>query len=275
MLRMFDNGGWWLVTHVDHAELAGRFAERWGNARFLPPEPRADVLTGIARHDDGWRGRDACPPVTRAGLPGAFSRELVGKYSAFEEIDLADYLAVRRRAVAEMAATNAYAAVLVSMHTYDLLSTRADRSTIATDDLPQLDAFLTEQRDLQRDLRAGLTAAGQHAPEALSDAAFLDHFRLLQACDNLSLLACVDYPNPANLLHSLPTHEGGHVPVTVEHLGPRHFRLSPGPFAEPELRFGLPARHVSGERFRDTAELVERFHAAPVQSLAITVVSTD
>jgi hypothetical protein len=42
--------------------------------------------------------RDAAPQITRQGKPSAFSTKLVGKYSAFEEIDLADYLAVRDRA---------------------------------------------------------------------------------------------------------------------------------------------------------------------------------
>ena len=59
MLRLETETGWWLVTHPDHARLAGAFAERWGNDRFLPPEPRANVLKGIARHDDGWLARDA------------------------------------------------------------------------------------------------------------------------------------------------------------------------------------------------------------------------
>ena len=194
MLRLQENGDWWLVTHPDHAALAGRFAERWGNATFLPPEPREDVLAGIFRHDDGWRGRDAAPQISRAGLPAAFSRELVGKYSAFEEIDLDAYLTVRRRAVAELAAENAYAGVMVSMHTYDLLSTRADRATIASADLPKLDAFLEEQRAVQAELRARIDAAETFPAPQRSDEAFLDHFRLLQACDNLSLLACTDYP---------------------------------------------------------------------------------
>ena len=86
------------------------------------PEPRANVLNGIARHDDGWAARDAAPQITRQGKPSAFSVELVGKYSAFEEIDLADYLAVRDRAVRLIAAEDAYAAVLISMHTYSLLT---------------------------------------------------------------------------------------------------------------------------------------------------------
>ncbi len=48
----------------DHARLAGVFAEQWGNESFLPPEPRANVLKGISRHDDGWKERDATPQIT-------------------------------------------------------------------------------------------------------------------------------------------------------------------------------------------------------------------
>ena len=99
MLRLESETGWWLVTHVDHAHLAGAFAEQWGNDLFLAPEPRAQVLRGVTAHDDGWAARDQQPQITRQGKPSAFSVELVGKYSAFEEIDLADYLAVRERAV--------------------------------------------------------------------------------------------------------------------------------------------------------------------------------
>ena len=117
MLRLETETGWWLVTHPDHARLAGAFAERWGNDTFLPPEPRASVLKGIARHDDGWAARDAAPQITRQGKPSAFSVELVGKYSAFEEIDLKDYLAVRDRAVRLIAAEDSYAALL-DFHAY-------------------------------------------------------------------------------------------------------------------------------------------------------------
>src|ERR1700761_1661695 len=104
MLRLETETGWWLTTHVDHARLAGAFAEQWGNDLFRSPEPREQVLKGIARHDDGWMTRDNHPQITRAGKPSAFSTELVGKYSAFEEIDLADYLAVRNNAVQLIAA---------------------------------------------------------------------------------------------------------------------------------------------------------------------------
>src|SRR6202011_6279091 len=153
MLRMESDTGWWLITHPDHARLAGAFATAWGNDMFRKPEPRARVLHGIASHDDGWKERDAHPVVTRQGKPSAFSTELVGKYSAFEEIDLADYLAVRDKAVRLIASEDAYAAVLIAMHTYSLLNDHADRSTIAPVDLPLLDQFLDGQRSFQDALR--------------------------------------------------------------------------------------------------------------------------
>src|SRR5882762_4240992 len=255
MLRLETENGWWLVTHPDHARLAGAFAERWGNERFLPPQPRERVLRGIARHDDGWAARDAAPQITRQGKPSAFSVELVGKYSAFEEIDLRDYLAVRDRAVRLIAAEDPYAAILISMHTYSLLTDHADRSTISPVQLPLLDQFLEQQKEFQTALRKQTASDLSLAPEHTSDAAIYDHFRLLQANDNLSLLTCVDFRQPATLLHPLPTRDGGHLPVHVRAIASRHFVLDPYPYSEPLLTFRFPARHVKDKVFADAAEL--------------------
>src|SRR6202451_2799457 len=178
MLRLETENGWWLVTHPDHARLAGAFAERWGNDLFPLPEPREHVLRGIARHDDGWAARDAAPQITRQGKPSAFSTELVGKYSGFEEIDLPDYLAVRDRAVREIAAEDPYAAILISMHTYSLLSEHADRSTIAPEQLPLLDDFLVSQKTLQDSLRKQIAANPKLPPVYKRDDAIIDHFHM-------------------------------------------------------------------------------------------------
>jgi hypothetical protein len=271
LLRLETETGWWLVTHPDHARLAGAFAERWGNDLFLPPEPREHVMRGIARHDDGWVARDAAPQITRQGKPSAFSTELVGKYSAFEEIDLADYLAVRDRAVRLIAAEDPYAAVLISMHTYSLLHDHADRSTIAPAQLPLLDQFLADQRALQDSLRQQIAANPKLKPEYKSDDAILDHFHLLQANDNLSLLTCVDFQNPANLLHALPTRDGRRVPVHVRSVGIRRFILEPYPFAERTITFQFPARHAKGKLFSSTRDLQDAFEAAPQEMLSVMV----
>ena len=271
MIRLESETGYWLVTHPDHARLAGAFAEQWGNDVFLAPEPRAQVLRGIATHDDGWAARDQQPQITRQGKPSAFSVELVGKYSAFEEIDLADYLAVRERAVRMVAEIDAYAALLVSMHTYNLLTARADRSTIQPEQLPLLDGFLTRQSDLQSGLRARLAADEQLAAADITPERIDNHFRLLQACDNLSLLSSVGFMQPADLLHALPLSDGGAGRVNVEPLGERHFRLTPYPFASSPLLFNLPARHVEGKAFASAEKLGELFHQAEVVLLPITI----
>lgn len=272
MLRLATNDGWWLITHPDHARLAGEFARAWGNDRFFAPEPREPVLFGIRSHDDGWAARDATTPITRDGLPSAFSVELVGKYSAFEEIDLRDYLRVRRNAVALISGRDPYAAILISMHTRNLLGEHADRSTIRPDDLHLLDAFLEEQLATQQTLKAGLLASRAIDPEFLADEVLLENFRLLQACDNLSLLSCVDFGGPATLLHPLKT-AGGGTEVQVQRLGERTFRLSPWPFAEPALTFPLPARFVEGLTFASSEELRSLYEKVPVQTLMVKLVA--
>jgi len=271
MLRLETETGWWLVTHPDHARLAGAFAEKWGNDRFLAPEPRRNVLRGIARHDDGWAERDAAPQITRQGKPSAFSVELVGKYSAFEEIDLADYLAVRDRAVRSIAKEDAYAALLISMHTYNLLTAHADRSTIAPEQLPQLDQFLGHQKALQQALRLQIIADPQFTPDQKTEATVMDHFRLLQASDNLSLLTCVDFRQPTHLQHPLPLRDGGRSRIEVRSAGPRHFVLDPYPFAEQSISFTFPSRYVEGKIFSSSAELQEKFNAAPVEMLSVAL----
>jgi Protein of unknown function (DUF3891) len=271
MLRMETETGWWLITHLDHARLAGCFAEAWGNIQFLPPEPRAHVLHGIRCHDDGWAARDAQPQITRLGKPSAFSTELVGKYSAFEEIDLEDYLAVRDRAVRLIADEDAYAALLISMHTCNLLSERADRSTINPSQLPLLDGFLAAQAEYQNELKRAVLKDASLSDEERSANRILDHFRLLQATDNLSLLSCVAYRRPATLLHPLPLRDGSYSTVAVEALEERLFRLTPYPFPEATLVFHFPARHVTGHVFATTSELQSKFAAAPVEILTVTL----
>ncbi|HMO65054.1 MAG TPA: DUF3891 family protein [Verrucomicrobiota bacterium] len=271
MLRHETPAGWILIRHPDHAALAGEFAAAWGNAAFRPPEPRADGREGTRRHDDGWAARDAAPCVTRAGRPSAFGADLVGKYTAFEEIDLPDYLRVRGEALELVARENPYAAVLISMHTCNLLTEHADRATIRPDQLPLLDAFVAAQQRRQLGLRAAAAATGRFPDGDLSLPRLTEHFRLLQACDNLSLLACVDHPGPATLLHPLPRHDGGASGVRVTRSDTRTFRLDPWPFRATRLEFQVTGRPVVGHVFPDHGALRAAYHAARPVPLAVTL----
>ena len=273
MLRARTPEGWFLITHPEHARLAGELASAWGNSRFRSPFPLTNTLEGIRRHDDGWATRDLAPKITREGRPSAFGIDLVGKYSAFEEIDLADYLQVRGQAMEAVAAQNAYAAVLISMHTCNLLTERADHSTLRPEDRPKLAAFLEMQERRQEDLRQICAQSGQFSGTDLLATTWVENFRLLQACDNLSLLSCVDYPNAASLLHPLPLTGGGMQAVAVHRLAERTFRLDPWPLREAVVEVSVTGRRINGERFDSESDLATAYARATPETLLIRLES--
>ena len=135
--------------------------------------------------------------------------------------------------------------------------------------------FLESSRKrFQQTLRQQIAADPAVAAAQKTEAAILDHFRLLQATDNLSLLTCVNFARPANLLHPLPLRDGGHARVEVRSAGSRHFVLNPYPFASAPLEFRFPARHVRGKNFASANELQQAYAAAPPEMLSVTVSAT-
>ena len=132
-----------------------------------------------------------------------------------------------------------------------------------------LDTFLDQLRAYQGELRGAIAADASLTDADKSEQAILEHFRLLQACDNLSLLTCVAFPSEAHLLHPLPLNGGGAAEVRVLPVAERHFRLSPWPFAEQEMQFTFPARHVTGKFFSDSRELAVAFDAAAKDRLIV------
>jgi len=138
--------------------------------------------------------------------------------------------------------------------------------------LPLLDAFVAQQTDRQWELRAVCGDSGKYTDIALSAEMLRQHFCLLQACDNLSLLSCVDFDGPASLLHALPTQDGGFRTVAVKRVGPRRFSLDPYPFDQASMSFPIPARRVHGETFAQVTELQARYAAAPEETLIVEIV---
>jgi hypothetical protein len=263
MIRIEEPDGWILIGHRDHAALAAKFATHWGNGDFVGPEPRNDVLNAVVRHDDAWVSRDAQPFVTRDGKPSAFSRELVGTYSAFEEMDLADYLGVRGRAAAIVAAENPYAAVLISMHTVNLLTERADTSKLAPEERETLRTFIEAQEASQADLRSRIAAD----PDSLRRG-----FEFLQACDSLSLMACVRYQKPIPLRHSHPRSDGSRVPIECIPMGDDTYRISPYPFDGAPLRATVVMRRLAKKKFANDQELRAAFDSAEKSKLEVLLI---
>ncbi len=260
MIRLETENGWQLITHQDHTTLTGKIAEAWGNELFMPPEPRAEVLAALFRHDDGWRARDSRPVLTKAGKPSAFSRELVDRYTAYEEIEMQDYLAVRGRAVEVIAQENPFAAVLVSMHTCNLLTEHADRSTLSADDLPLLEAFVAEQLSLQRKIRSDLHR--DYPPYLLSEEAWTNNFHFLQVCDFLSLNLCVRFERAVELPHRMEDRVGLSHQIALTHRDDDEWELDPFPLSGRKHHFTYPYVELEQKTFANTFEFQTLFGAA-------------
>ncbi|MCC5850563.1 MAG: DUF3891 family protein [Verrucomicrobia bacterium] len=243
MIRLEETDHWLLLPHQTHAALAGEFARHWKNELFSPPDPFAHVLDAVSRHDDSWAERDNNPELTPDGHPSAFSRELVGSYDAFEDIDLDAYLQVRGQATERAAIRDPYSAILISMHTVNLLTEQADLSGLSETDRALHAGFIEGQRQRQRELKADLASRPDLAP-FLDEAHLQRAFEFLQACDSLSLLAGVDFPEPSALRHAQVTRSGEKMIIQFMPLRGDRYRLTPWPLDEPEVMLEIPYRRV-------------------------------
>jgi hypothetical protein len=264
MIRAETELDWLLVTHPDHAHLAGQFADAWGNAQFEKPHPYTDIQYAIYHHDDGWLRRDSSPSLTAAGKPEAFTSDLVGAYSAFEEIDLPAYLEVRRQATAEVAAVNPVAAVIVSMHTVNLLTEQADIETIRREHRSVHADFVASQQAWQGEIMSQF---------GLDPIAMRRGFEFLQCCDNLSLITCSGYDQPRVLRHAQPDHEGTSHPISCIPIGGSTWKLTPWPFAEPQMSFALPRRRLAKLRVTEVDSLRTEFQNAQPELMPLTLIA--
>jgi len=262
MIRIETKDAWLLITHRNHARLAGEFARHWKNQDFLPPDPFCHILDAVSRHDDSWDFPDTKPLLTPEGNPSAFSSELVGTYDAFEEIDLGNYLKVRGEATEAAAERDPYAAVLISMHTVNLLTEQADLSALTPEDTQRHKDFVEGQRNRQAALIERLSQTKAYEG-VLSSEALLRGFRFLQACDSFSLYACVDYQKPGKLRHPQLRRDGTDVEISITPLSDRGFILDPYPLDEPDLCFSVDYRRVPKSATSDLASFQRAYAEAP------------
>lgn len=265
MIRDAAGEGWDLITHRAHARLAGKIAQHWKTDFFEPPMPFAHILDAVTHHDDSWVPRDNNPRITGEGLPSAFSSSLVGTYEAFEEVELGTYLRLREEATEKARKRDSYAAVLISMHTVNLLTDQADLTALDSQQRDLHREFVESQRATQAQLK---TAIRKRSPlnEYASDDAFQRAFEFLQACDSLSLYICVDYDEDTDLRHKHPRTQGDAVSIAYERRGPRTYSCDPWPFDQEKIELTIPYRHVTQRKFDDTESFRQRYHAAePVE----------
>jgi hypothetical protein len=256
-----DRGdSWQVVLQPDHADLAAQFARAWGGDGFTAPTPLASVVVATARHDDGWAVWERAP---------ALDREEVAPRN-FLDVEVPSHLAFYRAMIAAVLDQDPYAGLLVSMHGAGIYRGRYGtqpslKLTFADEVRDQVEAFVTEQEELQKRLVARL---------GVSEEERWTNYRLLQVYDRLSLYFClrdVEAGEPDTVEPVPRDYQGGEAAVSVEPAGAWRVNVDPYPFAESPATFRLVRRLLPKEGKRDGESFRREFAAAVPEDVEITI----
>ncbi len=253
IVRPLGDGRVQIVRQVDHDDLSGEIAARWGASGCWAPEPRAAVLRACAEHDDGWWDAERAPALDPQ----------TGRPQQFTAIDTADHVALYRAGIRRVTERDPYAGLLVSMHGAGLYTGRygaqpalierldGDRARIARE-------FLDEQEALQDRLRGDLDASEEQLWPA---------YRLLQATDLLSLCFCME-PRPLDVHPVAPGEAGLH----VEPAGEGRASVAPFPLATDPARLKLTRRVLHDRAWPDEETFRGAFFAAQPETVEVELV---
>jgi len=233
---------WQVVLQIDHAELSDEVARAWADVG-----PHHDsVILASRRHDDGWATWERSPMVDGDGKPVNFL-----------DVHVPAHLAFYRAGIAAISDEDPYAGLLVSMHGAGIY-----RQRYGTD--PAL--ALTRAPEVQELVDAFVAEQEERYPARMEEAAVDDELRTadyarLQWADRFSLAFCMHpWDEPAE-----PFAVGS---FRLEPIGPWRARVSPWPFALPEVECSLIRRLVPKRDWKQPA-FREAFRVLPVERVAI------
>lgn len=232
--REAGNDQWILISQVEHARLAGLLAGAWGREAFPSPERRAEMVSAVEHHDDGWSDWEVTPKVDAE----------TGRPLDFLETPLTDSLAIWRDSI-EAAATKAgpLAGYMVSGHFSVLLRRGSERWKNHPVTAELADDFFRQQGERQT---AWLAAA--HVDRASAERAVA----WLQLFDAISLwLCCAE--RRASESFDTPTERS--VAFRPEQVDAYDLRVSPWPFEPPRLELSVVGRAVPAVRYANPSDL--------------------
>jgi hypothetical protein len=271
MIRKQVGGEFWLIKQDDHARLAAQLAGHVGGRAYDAPAPSA--VRGIALHDCGWPVHDDVEPtLSPQGLP-------LDVFETPRHIAMRVWSESSRRAAEE---PDAYAALLVSLHTLSLSAYATTPSTtVAHEKFDMSDAtnrfevnkFQQQQIELQETLRRTLGmrideprrfGLAEQSDDPRERQLIFD-FRLLQAMDKLSLSVCCTKPPFQTLEPLLTRPAGANRPIKVAQTGGFELALSPWPFRDERVSASVPFKRVPGRPFESEQSFLELYRAAPLE----------
>jgi hypothetical protein len=230
MLVRIDNpdrgDNWLLVPQIAHARLSGQLATDWSELSLRAIEPRAELLTAISRHDEGWADWDANPGVDATS----------GRPLSFLEMPQAVSIEIWQRSINAAEALGPLAAHVVSAHFTTLLQNAGARWSADPRQFQIARQFLDEHSEN----RERWLAEWQHPEPTRRTRKVVDRaLHYLQFFDMLSLWFCgAERYEP----ETFKTPEGAE--VTFQPRGGGRFEMRPWLLAEAPFTAAVPVRRV-------------------------------
>ena len=202
----FDGSKLLLVLQSEHSRIAGWLAAHWGNATFAPPRPYLSMVLAAQEHDTGWSDWEIKPTLNDEGRPVDYigSTKLLGK----------TWLDFYRTGIRRIAAQDAYAGVIASLHG-DALLTQGHGLLPYLPNLsanPDAKVFIDEQEGVRTNLLDRVRAMPELAAEA-SEERLYSNFKLMETFDQLAQFVSNRYPFNSTARKNGPTVTLNNVPV--------------------------------------------------------------
>jgi hypothetical protein len=235
MLVYEEGDGVVCIGQAAHSWVSGQLMRLWGNGRFDPPEPLAEVCLGAEQHDIGMAEWDRRPELNaETGWP-----------LSFLELPAATHIALWTDAPDRILSQSPYAALLVSMHGRALFEKR--RQT------PEIRRYVEAQIALQNDL---LERIGESPERARRNQ------QLVWTVDFLALVGLIPEWAPQ-------VQEGHDHSLTIDVAGPRTVTVDPWPFKPDRIEIAYPGRRLT-EPSATEQELHARLARARWENVAVT-----
>lgn len=272
-----------LITQPEHAALAGRLGERFGNERFPMPRRRDSLLMAAYRHDDGWQVLDDTPVVA----------EGEGRPAHFLEVSFPDTIEPYGAGIDGIYADDPYAGVLGSMHWAGLYSSRWGTQDSPPIGHPLAQAVVDEQET--RWTRAARALWGGSGLRSEFERDLWLAYEVLQGLDQLSLALClmdtqaptddsdealpvpatlrdIDQPRGPRLVPQVPVADG-HADLVVRVVEAGVVEVDPYPFDRPSFDVEVGARWLEDDTTRTTEAAASAYRETEIGPLSLTIVS--
>lgn len=246
LIRDLPNGEWLAISQPMHALVSGQMLRAWGAPGFARPDPFEEVTTAAAQHDVGWMAWETAPTLHPA----------TGRPHTFRDIGARHHAPMWAEGVQRAtAAWGPWVGLLVSRHGSLIYARYADRQRLAPEDAAAVEAYLTEQEQVQRELAAAIGATPAQVDRAAA---------LVAVTDALSLAVCGGIETIGDV-GAAPRDSGGMTPLALTE-GDGVLAVTPWPFATPEVVLSWRARRfVAGTRWTDEAAMRAALAATPAE----------